>query len=273
MTPGVTRRDDRVLTQIDHDGLGIEIGPSYNPIAPKSKGYKLEILDHLSSEDLRAQYSGHGVNLSNIEDIDFIWSGEPISELVGRHGRYDWIIASHVIEHLPDLISFLREPQKLLKATGGLALVIPEMNYCLEDFSPTTSTGQFLDAFFDNRQRPTPSQVFDHFANACMNDRRIAGGETSNDPAAFALVHDFDQARAHWHQVTRSKDYIDTHCWRFNLDSFRLLISDLQQLQLIDLDIVATHKVEGCEFFATVGLGVQSAAETNRLSALGEIRQ
>lgn len=41
-------------------------------------------------------------------------------------GLYDWICASHVIEHVPDVIGWLQILSSKLKPNGVLFLVIPE---------------------------------------------------------------------------------------------------------------------------------------------------
>ena len=42
----VSPRSGMALNSVNTEGLGLEIGPSYNPIAPKSHGYNVRILDH-----------------------------------------------------------------------------------------------------------------------------------------------------------------------------------------------------------------------------------
>ena len=73
---GRMTREDNALYALNKNGVGLEIGPSHNPIAPKSRGFNVHILDHASAEELRTKYQGHGVNLHNIEEVDFIWSGQ-----------------------------------------------------------------------------------------------------------------------------------------------------------------------------------------------------
>jgi hypothetical protein len=46
------KRDAKILKLINKAGYGIEIGPSYGPVAPKKSGYKVEIIDHLNREQL-----------------------------------------------------------------------------------------------------------------------------------------------------------------------------------------------------------------------------
>lgn len=110
-------RNHKVMLELDAKGLGLEIGPSFNPVAPKRAGYKVHILDHLDADGLRKKYPH--LKPENIEEVDFVWHGEPLAELIGQTGVYDWIVASHVIEHVPDLITFLQQCAQLLKPTGG----------------------------------------------------------------------------------------------------------------------------------------------------------
>lgn len=60
-------RKERVLRYIDQTGKGIEVGPSHQPIAPKKEGFKVDIIDYLSRDQLVAKFKDHHVNLDNIE--------------------------------------------------------------------------------------------------------------------------------------------------------------------------------------------------------------
>lgn len=82
-------RIEKALIMVDRKGLGLEIGPSHNPIAPKKQGYTVHILDHASADELRTKYKGHDVNLENIEEVDFVWHGEHLQELIGKTSCYD----------------------------------------------------------------------------------------------------------------------------------------------------------------------------------------
>jgi SAM-dependent methyltransferase len=159
---GRMTREDKALYALNKKGAGLEIGPSHHPIAPKSRGFNVHILDHASAEELRAKYKGHGVNLDNVENVDFVWSGQSLPDLIGRTACYDWIIASHVIEHVPDLGSFLQQCEALLKTDGVLSLVIPDKRYCFDYFSPPSTTGSVLDAWAEKRIRPSAGLMWLH---------------------------------------------------------------------------------------------------------------
>jgi 2-polyprenyl-3-methyl-5-hydroxy-6-metoxy-1,4-benzoquinol methylase len=88
-------------------GKGLEIGASHNPLMPKAAGFDVEILDYLDAEGLRRKYANAGVDVSAVEEVDYISDGRPMTEVMGDRQRYDWIVTSLVIEHVPDLGAFL----------------------------------------------------------------------------------------------------------------------------------------------------------------------
>ena len=218
-------------------GPGLEIGPSHSPLAPKAKGFNVEILDHATAPDLRTKYRNAGVNIDHIEDVDFVWRGEPLPETIDRRGCYDWIIASHVIEHTPDLAGFLVDCQALLHKTGRLILVIPDKRYCFDHFQNLTSTGDVLDAHQLGRTRPSPGRIFDHYANAVSKGRSGTLSWHRHAPGALQLVHALDDARGAWRNAQTDDAYVDVHNWRFTPASFRLVIDDLRELGLLELGI------------------------------------
>lgn len=242
-------RNHKVMLELDAKGLGLEIGPSFNPVAPKRAGYNVHILDHLDTQGLREKYPH--LEPENIEHVDFVWHGEPLAELIGKTGVYDWIVASHVIEHVPDLVTFLQQCAQLLKPTGRLSLVVPDKRYCFDSFSPESSTGQILDAYHAKSKRPTPGQIYDHYANSVNRDGSIAWDPTSN--GKLALHHDPSEGKKMWRQAQASDEYVDVHNWRFTPEGFRLLIADLEALELIPIGVIKQFGTVGCEFFVTLG--------------------
>ncbi len=163
---GSTSREEKILSAIDKRLPGLEIGPSHRPVAPKKSGFNVKILDHLDTAGLRDKYRSHGVDVEAIEEVDYVWSGESLSTLVDDR-KFDWIIASHVIEHTPDLIGFLNECEKILSDTGVLSLAVPDKRYCFDHFRETTSLSRVVDANFLKLTNHTPGTAADYYLNVC----------------------------------------------------------------------------------------------------------
>jgi SAM-dependent methyltransferase len=238
-------------------GLGLEIGPGYNPLFPKTEGYRVETLDHASADELRRKYATHPhVDVSLIEELDYVSDGRSIRDAIGKDGRFDWIAASHVFEHLPDPIGFLRDCEALLRPGGILALVIPDKRYCFDILQSPTSAGLLLQAHLERRTRHTPGIIFDHFAYAATRGGVIAWGPRENGGLSF--IHDLAEAQALFSVARDAAAYLDVHAWHFTPSGLRLVVLDLHTLGLIGLQEKTFHPTVGLEFFialSTVAAG------------------
>jgi SAM-dependent methyltransferase len=214
-------------------GLCLEIGPSYNPILSKRAGHRVETVDHCDAAELRAKYAGQPeVDAAMIEEVDHVWRGEPLADLVGP-GRFDVVVASHVIEHTPDMLGFLRECERALTPTGRLLLVVPDRRRTFDFFRPASTTGGVLQAHHERRTRHAPGAAFDFIANFCTFGGRqsTAGG----DATGFTLSNGVVDAAAGFAHYARDGDYDDCHAWVFTPSSFRLIASDLAAIGALGL--------------------------------------
>lgn len=243
-------REQKILKHISKDGLGIEIGPSHRPVAPKKQGYRVEIIDHASQEQLREKYKTHNINLDAIEEVDYVWRGERYEELTGKQHFYDWIIASHVIEHAPDLIGFLNSCDAILKAGGVLSLVIPDKRYCFDHFRPLTGLSKIIDSNLLKQHIHTPGTVAEYYLNVVSRDGAIAWHPANK--GTYQFVHSLQDAASGIERVSERGEYIDVHAWCFTPHSLRLLMEDLYALNLIQLREVDFFPTAGCEFFMTL---------------------
>jgi hypothetical protein len=259
-------RRDLILRGLNLEGLGLEIGPSHNPLLPKCKGYQIEIIDHADAGHLRKKYGALGSSaVKCIEDVDYVSDGQSILETIGKPGRYDYIVASHVIEHVPDLIGFLKDCEQLLKPDGRLALAIPDKRYCFDVFQTLTTTGHALEARAMKACRPSPGTVFDFTANFACG----AGDSWSvHDQTEPCLRNDLKTAKAAFDRACDANEYLDVHVWRFVPSSFRLIVGDLNMLGEISLKECAFAVPGGFEFFATL---LRGECRYDRLSLARQI--
>jgi len=171
------------------------------------------VLDHCDKNALIEKYRPHGINVENIEEVDFVWDGRPYAELVGRRHAYDWIIGSHVLEHTTDLVGFLNDCDSLLKKEGVLSLAVPDKRYCFDHFRPLSSIGRVIDAARNPQKIHSAGTVAEYFLSVVSRGGRIAW-DTSGK-GEFEFVHSFEQAKQAIRNVSERGYYLDVHEWYF----------------------------------------------------------
>jgi len=245
-------RDQVILSMLDPSGRGLEIGASHSPMFPKAGGFRVETVDHLPSEELRRKYRDMGVDTSRIEEVDHVWRGEPLDELVRARGAYDFIFASHVLEHLPDPLSFLNACDSLLCERGVLVVAVPDKRFCFDAFLPLASAGDLLQAHLERRKRHPPGTLFDHAAYRAERRGQDAWRQRTLGP--IELAGTTDEARREAERAASSAEYLDTHGWQFVPSSFRLALRDLHAAGLTPMREVAFSDPRGQrhEFFVSM---------------------
>jgi len=243
-------RRARVLATIDRGGVGLEIGPSHDPLAPKREGFKVEIVDHATREELLVKYAGHPIELERIEDVDYVWKGQSYLELTGKPRHYDWIIASHLIEHTPDLVAFLEDCDAILKDAGVLSLVIPDKRYVFDRFRPITGLARVIDAHAARAKVASPGAVAEYYMNVAGKAHQL--GWSAGTPGEYTFIHSAHEATEKAREAGAGA-YVDIHNWCFVPHSFRLLLHDLYVLGYTKLREVSFHPTEGCEFYVALG--------------------
>ncbi len=262
-------RSDYILGLFDHTGFGLEVGPSYNPLLPKSRGFNVETIDYADQDTLIEKYRNiPTVDVNRIEHVDYVSDGRSMSEVVGGLGRYDFIVASHVIEHTPDLLGFLNDCERLLKGHGCLVLALPDKRCCFDIYQRLSSIGEIMDAHRSGRTRPTFGSIFD--AVACGVTRNGQTGWPLHATGELALAHSFDQALATAQSSERDDRYVDVHVWRFVPSSFALTIATLKRLGFTEF-VVTTMRAED-EIIAILQKG-GSASEVDEFDLLEKIAQ
>lgn len=258
-TSRISRRE-RILRLIEPNGKrGIEIGPLNRPIVTCADGDVL-YADHLSKEGLRHKYANDpGVNHGDFNDlveVDIVTNGQALSEVLKDDERFQYVVASHVLEHIGDPIGWLIECTKILHDNGLIILVLPDRRFTFDRFRADTTTGELIANYHSKVTCPTPSQVFEYAArNVYCGPKDVLrlwrgecdeslGGNESQLREALRLEID----------VTWNKTYVDAHCSTFTPYSFSLIIKELILLGLIPVEVVTiepTRRREA-EFFVVL---------------------
>ncbi|MCK4494019.1 MAG: methyltransferase domain-containing protein [Methylococcales bacterium] len=235
---------------ISHEKLGLEIGASHAPIASRKEGYNTLIVDAVSAEELRNKYKDIKINTENIEHVNYIWQGESLSDLIKEKGNFDYIVASHVIEHIPNFIDFFQQSHALLNSQGKLILAIPDKRKCFDYFRPISSTGHILQAFHEKKQSHAIAAIFDNHANHANYKGYGSWFSSTNTADVITLQSNVKAAYQKVLHTLSHHEYDDVHGWVFTPASFLLIIHDLTELGLINLSLDSFYQSTGHEFYA-----------------------
>lgn len=234
--------DEVWLRSIDPAAMtGLEIGPLNKPRFSKAE-YRVRYVDHAHRDDLVATYAqtaDMADELVNIVDIDYAWDGtQPLSSVVGDDAPFDFIFASHVVEHVPNLVGWLRELATVLAGDGRLYLAIPDKRLTFDVNRAVTGMAEVMDAYLTARTSPNYRQIWDFHSNMLIVDPGAMWAGTVNydgqlrtdvEPDAWAL--------SLCERSDVAGEYVDSHCWVFTPTSFLRLYQRLVNLDLIDYRI------------------------------------
>lgn len=257
-------RNEKILDGLSKEMLILEIGPSYSPVAAKKDGWNVKVIDHLTRAELIKKYTGRGEKYSayeiedysednkkfeNIEEVDFIWSGQPLDEIVSAQllGKFKACISSHNIEHTPNIVGFFQSMSKILADDGFIVLAVPDKRYCFDFFRPHSTTGQVIEAYLNQHKKHSFASLCDSLFYSCTNDGMIDWGQkpiTEVDLLEKSKIIDILDTARNEHV----KYYRDCHGWQFTPASFCLIVFELSTLGLINFDVEQIFPSEGAEF-------------------------
>jgi SAM-dependent methyltransferase len=211
----------------NHNGL--EIGPLDKPIVTKKDG-PIKYLDYMSKEELIARHS-NAVDPNNVVEVDYVNdSHKTLSETIQE--QFDYVIACHVIEHIPNMIAWLNDVYKILKDGGYLYLAIPDKRYTFDIVRPVTPLAHFINDYYQNVKTANFDHVFEHI----YLKRNVKSGDVWNNRVADKInVKRFSAEEAYQRTLYEMEPgkYPDVHCHVFISQGFLDIINTLIEMKLI----------------------------------------
>lgn len=225
-SPGAVRGG--LIASIPADASILEIGPFTRPVF---WGENVRYFDVLDREGLLDRAKRENFPIEREVEIDYVSPTGDLSILPDQ--SFDYVFSSHVIQHLPDLISHLHHVTRALKPGGVYSLIVPDKRFCFDHFALETSLDDVLRAHVERRTVHSIQNVHHYCAVTTHNDplRHWEGDHT--DPRA-------DEFRARAEYAIKifeaaNGDYIDVPAWFFTPDVFRAIMNSLFEGQTIDL--------------------------------------
>jgi SAM-dependent methyltransferase len=172
-------------------GRGAEIGPLHNP-SPVSAGCDVVYVDKFDLERLREL--NPDVPPEQIVAPDVVCDALLLDAL--PDGEFDFLIASHVIEHVHNPLKALLAWRRVLRPGGLVLCIVPDGRYTFDAGRPLTPFEHLL-WDYENEGRPLKrlSDLF-HIAECNLNMHDDLTAETAVDLARAILETSYD---THFH--------------------------------------------------------------------------
>ena len=225
---------------------GLEIGALDNPTEMPSD-VEIQYVDYATTQALQKHPHEDTVRRSSIVRVDHVWPGSgSLADVCGR-ADYDFVVASHVIEHVPNVLGWFEGIFNALRPGGVFNLAIPDRRFTFDIRRKESTLGEMVEAYLHAYTRPSVRQLFDHTLDASA----VAPGSPWAPGFDLSVVPRYsgDHALALAYKQSKSAvtdgRYFDSHCWVFTpatfLDRFEAAI-ELGLFPFVFSDFAATPK-------------------------------
>jgi SAM-dependent methyltransferase len=244
-------RRNKLLSGISiEQSHGVEIGPLCRPFVRRSDG-PIVYVDFTDAATLKQKYKDDPfVDTARIVDIDAIWGSSTLQSALGDR-QFDYLVASHVIEHVPDFIGWLREVGSVLKPTGEVRLIVPDKRFTFDFFRRKTELSDILHSYIRGARIPQPHSLLDFCLRVVPTKIDPWTQRPNPAPSDMQIIHGaMHTAR----ETIENGTYHDVHCWVFTPRSFAGLMSEVTRADLVDFaceGFVDTGKFQN-EFFVSM---------------------
>jgi predicted SAM-dependent methyltransferase len=169
-------------------GEGIEIGPFVWPLRMPA-GAHARMVDRSTRDQLIAAHRDTVVNIEAVPAIDVIDDGEELRSFAD--GALDFVVASHVLEHIEDPVGALATWLRVLRSGGILLIVMPDAAQGFDGRRERTSVEHVMR---DHREGPAWSRS-GHYEEWA----RLIEGRADEQVAARVAEFEREGARHHFH--------------------------------------------------------------------------
>ncbi|MFM0145462.1 methyltransferase domain-containing protein [Paraburkholderia sp. RL18-085-BIA-A] len=165
--------------------------------------------------------------------MDAVWGAATLEQALGGK-RVDNVVASHVKEHVPDVVAWLNELRSVLNPGGEVRLIVPDKRFTFDYFREETHIASILYNNLIRARIPQPQILIDYCINVARVDC-VSAWKAPLDPFATERHHNLETALDLARDCLENSAYHDMHCWVFSPRSFAPLSREMAELDLIDL--------------------------------------
>lgn len=223
------------LEGLDHPGArGLEIGALHRPSVTEPQG-SIRFADFTTKEVLLKNYEGMA-GYEELVDVDFVVSGVDYLGAVGDE-RFDYVLASHVGEHIPGFFAWLNGIANILDEGGILSLILPDKRYTFDVLRRPTTSREMLRLMNRRLRRPTALQVFKAKYWSQITVGAIDHGVRRRLVPEFTVMESLRYAL----KAGLRDEYLDVHCSVFTPASFLDALEGAAKRGILPFSINAFH--------------------------------
>lgn len=223
----------------------LEFGPLIRPTATKETHPGIHFADVRSTEDIKKLYTsndylestGLTVDINSVVEIDYVIKGS-YKNTFKNVEKFDTVILSHVIEHMPDIIEFFQDIKSVVKKTGRLVIIYPDARYCFDHFRNGTSFIDAYDVYINKRN--SSKRVFDFVYNV-VNENNPWLFWNDKKESNMVPKNEFTKAVEAYKKAGEGELPDDTHFWPFSNYQLIKFLYDMDRAGLLDFDIEAFY--------------------------------
>ena len=221
------KRRQHLFEHIDLAGRGLEIGPYDQPTVFKSEADIL-YLDRQSIDDLVTACPDPAL-AAKIPEVDILAATNNYREAVDL--TFDYIIANHVLEHVPNTIGWLVTVSAMLNPAGVLFMALPDKKYTFDKFRPDTPFSHILTEYLGGvSESPLEHLIeIEIYYDLSFVGKRMDVKDRLN----------IDRLRS----FIDSKPHLGLHCHVFQSETFLpKIMKPILFMGIVDFNIVALHE-------------------------------
>lgn len=225
---GIDRRAavvDRI--RIDR-GRGLEISPGSAPLIRREDAADLLYCDKVGGDAWTSTYGKHG----EMMNTDVTLGAKRLDEVFPA-AHFDYVVSSHVLEHIPDFVGFFKSAETVLKPGGDLVMIVPDKRYTFDILREPSSIEQIERAHELQLVHPSRDMIRDFFT-------LIDHAATAE--VLWAGVHrpkpTFSREQVEERLSQTNPETIDLHCWVFTPATIWTLLDYVCEVHAPSLSIV-----------------------------------
>lgn len=227
----------RMLNKIDSTGKILEIGALCNPLFKKDE-FDVYYADIYGTEEIKVRFSYFNQELiERMVPVDYVLDESYSKTFNGTGMKFDYIVSSHVLEHMPNPIEFLFDVLSILNVHGKICLLLPDKEFTFDHYRENTSFADWFDVYSRGEANNVPRIVFDsEFCKVNENDFVKYWNKTVSpcpNPEINHVLDLYDDLVENCENNT-----FDGHYWVFTDRSFLRILVNLIRLNILPYKLI-----------------------------------